>query len=32
MAASTTACPEAPERASSPVMVIGLLLRMPGTG
>jgi NAD(P)-dependent dehydrogenase (short-subunit alcohol dehydrogenase family) len=31
-AASTTACPGAPERASGPVIVIGLLLHVPGTG
>ena len=32
MAASTTACPGAAERASGPVIVIGLLLHVPGTG
>jgi hypothetical protein len=32
MAASTTACPGAAERASGPVIVIGLLLQVPGTG
>ena len=31
-AASTTACPGAAERASGPVIVIGLLLHVPGTG
>ena len=32
MAASTTACPGAAERASGPVIVIGLLRHVPGTG
>src|SRR6266581_7407216 len=32
MAASATACPGAAERASGPVIVIGLLLHVPGTG